>query len=135
MDTLGILAPIALAIYAYVERQKRLALERARDEYRRSITRLKQEPTNADRKQEALALGRVYSNMTRERKGVTLFDEIALLNDINAACAAASVSQHVAAIPPQSVEERLRVLVQLRDGAMIDETEYDKQRRQILESI
>ena len=47
-------------------------LAEARATYQDSLTKLKADPTN--------------SNLTRNNKGVTVFDEVALANDINAAC-------------------------------------------------
>ena len=53
-----------------------------------------------------LSLGRAYSNPTRDKKGVSLFDEVALSNDIGAACAAAAAA-HMPALNELRVTNEL----------------------------
>ena len=83
-------------------------IEEARLEYLSSLEALKHAPADPNLKGETLRLGRRYSNLTRERKGVALFDEVALMNDINAASAAA-MAQPSHFVPPKTtpVKERL----------------------------
>lgn len=111
---------------------KNNAIEEARRAYLRSLAALKERPTNADLKQRTLALGRDYSDLTRDRKGQTVFDEVALLNDINAACAAAYTSRTE---NPTSAEDRLRTLSDLKAKGLIDEIEFSRRRSEILDSI
>ncbi len=129
---------IVFVINSGMEQAKAKALEAAKQAYLKALSTLKSDPTNADRKQRTLALGRAYSNLTRDKKGNTVFDEVALMNDINAACAAASVSperQLAVAAPPKSIEERLSTLGQLKDKGLIEHSEYEKRRAEILGSI
>jgi hypothetical protein len=85
--------PIAISISNSHDRERaRKELEAAWVAYQASLTRLKLDPIDATLRQATLGLGRTYSNLSRDRTGVTLFDEVALMNDINAACAAASAS-------------------------------------------
>ncbi|MBW8892018.1 MAG: hypothetical protein JF617_07610 [Burkholderiales bacterium] len=126
---------VAAAIWSGIQKQK--ALERAKKAYLEALAQLKGSPTNADLKQHTLALGRAYSHLTRDKKGVSLFDEIALMNDINAACAAASVvsakpSGHSAG---PSIEARLRTLTDLKDKGLVAPAEYESRRNEILGSI
>jgi len=117
--------------------QKLNEVEAARSSYHDSLNNLKQDPTNATLRQQTLELGRRYSNLTRDKKGVTVFDEVALSNDINAACAGATVvhqSQPRVANTP-SVEVRLEKLSELKDGVLITDDEYSKRRQQIIDSI
>ena len=65
-------------------------LKAAKAAHEASLLQLRQNPTDPDLKQQTLALGRAYSNITRDQQGVTVFDEVALSNDINAACAGAT---------------------------------------------
>lgn len=130
------LVVFGIAIYGVMALTK--ALEAAKQAYLEALSILKSDPTNADHKQRTLALGRAYSNLTRDKKGNTIFDEVALMNDINAACAAASVSperQLTVAAQTKSIEERLNTLGQLRDKGLIEHSEYDKRRAEILGSI
>jgi hypothetical protein len=79
-----------------IRRQKAERLQAAFDTYQSALSRLKSSPTNADLKQETLRNGRTYATLTREQSGsgVTIFDEIALSNDINAATAGAEQRYH-----------------------------------------
>lgn len=105
--------------------------------YRQSLAALKARPTDADLKQRTLALGREYSNLTRDNKGNTVFDEMALMNDINAACAAATgqTSGTPATAGGASPEDRLRTLSDLKAKGLIDDTEFAQRRSEILGSI
>jgi hypothetical protein len=125
---------VGIVIYNGMQRAK--ALEAARQSYRQSLSELKNAPTNADLKQRTLALGRAYSNLTRDKKGHTVFDEVALMNDINAACAAANgraADPHTSG--KESVEARLRTLVDLKEKGLIDASEYERRKAEILASI
>ena len=68
--------------------------KKARKAYEDALQRLKEEPNDPNLRVRALGLGRVYSNLMRNSKGVTTFDEVALMNDINAVCARATVGQN-----------------------------------------
>lgn len=132
---IGALVVAAVIYLGYKEGQ---AKEAARQRYLASLAALKKAPTNADIKQATLALGRAYSALTRDKKGQTLFDEVALMNDINAACAAATATrslESVATPSGASVEERLALLSNLKAKGVIDSVEYDKRRSEILAGI
>ena len=60
---------------------KARALAKAKLAYRESLNQLKQTPTNPDLKERTLALGRAYSYLTRDKRGATTFDEVALSNE------------------------------------------------------
>lgn len=132
-----VVAIVGIIIYSGVLQAK--ALEAAKQSYLQSLAELKKAPTNADLKQRTLALGRAYSHLTREKKGSTVFDEVALMNDINAACAAAASwrpeTPTVSASSGESIEARLRTLTALREKGLIEATEYEKRRAEILGSI
>jgi hypothetical protein len=57
------------------------------------------------------------------------------MNDINAACAAASVVAPAPENSKPSVETRLRTLADLKNKGLIDSAEYTKRRSDILGSI
>lgn len=80
-------------------------------------------------------MGRTYSNLTRDNKGVTIFDDVALSNDINAACAAAGAPQTQNAAAPHSVDSRLSRLVDLHRKGLIDDGELQAQRSRILREL
>lgn len=125
---------IGLAVVAGDARERRL--RKAREAYHASLVELKRDPANPDRKQHALALGRAYSKLTRDRLRVTVFDEVALSNDISAACAGAMVPRVVAApsLAP-TPEARLARLSSLRAQGLLDDDEYATERRRIISEL
>ena len=78
---------IATTIIGAKQAKRKLMV--AKRAYQLSLENVKKSPTSPDARQAALELGRRYSAFTREHRNVTLFDEIALKNDIDAACAGA----------------------------------------------
>ncbi len=118
------------------KRQRAKALEDARQAYQNSLTYLKANPTNAEVRQGTLEYGRRYSNLTRNRKGVTIFDEVALMNDINAACGGATTIAEKKPVPQsQTIEGRLQKLAELKDKGLIDDEEYSMRRQRILDEV
>jgi len=110
-------------------------LNAARDAYFAALRRLKANPTNADLRQTTLQLGRTYSNLTRNKRGVTIFDEVALSNDINAACAGAATLVSNKQPQSQTIESRLQKLAELKSKGLIDEEEYATKRKKILDEV
>src|SRR5947208_3079834 len=63
------------------------SVRQAEKYYRSQLGELRQRPTDPDLKTKTLEAGRLYAAATRQGKNVTIFDEVALSNDIQAACA------------------------------------------------
>ncbi|MEG9490782.1 hypothetical protein [Mannheimia indoligenes] len=125
---IGIVVVIILfSVWSAISSSKALSL--AKENYERSLEKLKNDPSNANLKQQTLELGRVYANLTRDSKGTTTVDEVALMNDINAACASATATVQL------SIEERLNKLSLLLEKEIITQEEYDLRRKEILENI
>jgi hypothetical protein len=124
-----------IAVLIIQARAKHKRLREAKTEYMTSLARLKSDPTNADLKQQTLALGRAYSNLTRDSKGVTVFDEVALSNDINAACAGATRTAFQLSGQPQSIDTRLAKLAELKRQGLISDDEFRDQRARILREL
>jgi len=103
--------------------------------YRASLAALKMAPTDADLKEDSLRKGRVYSNLTRNRQGVTMFDEVALMNDINAASAGAGAPRPTREGADKTIEARLSSLQQLKAKNLISEQEYQQRRAEILKEV
>ena len=160
---LGILVLFIVASLVLGGKRER-QLKDARAEYWQSLAHLQADPANADLRQRTLLIGRVYSNLTRNRRGVTVFDEVALINDISAACAGAAHVKPKTAIetiaitgnpdvdarlarvldPPKnsgtgpkadSIEDRLLRLADLKAKGLIDEQEYRTQKQKILDEV
>lgn len=134
-----IIAIIFIVISALNSNSRNKELQKALEAYQKSLAELKQNPTNPNIRQKTLSLGRVYSNLTRNNKGVTIYDEMALMNDINAACAAATAvnTQLTRNIQNQksTIESRLAKLDELRSKNLISQNEYDEKRKAILDEI
>ena len=125
---------------AKAKKKAEAELAQAKWQYEQALKDLKADPTDPDVKQRALRLGRAYSEMTRAGGAVTIFDELALSNDINAASARAGASQisKVSTDVPAShvtIKERLDQLAELKDQGVISDDEYDYKRSQILDEI
>lgn len=149
MDTFWwIVIGVAIVLYigwlTSVELNKEKEKEKAKNAYRQSLAQLTHEPTKAELRQKTLQLGRTYSNLTRDSKGVTIFDEIALMNDINAACAGATTAINKAPassvkvatlVKVASLEDRLIRLSKLKDQGLVDDVEYKAKRQQLLDEV
>ena len=110
-------------------------LNAARDAYFDALQRLKANPTSADLRESTLQLGRTYSNLTRNKSGVTVYDEVALSNDINAACARATIFVDNKSALSQTIESRLQKLAELKSKGLINEEEYAARRERILDEV
>ena len=139
MECVGIFVVIFLIVGAgivVVAYQHNVSREAAKKAYHKSLSRLRNNPNNASQRQETLELGRVYSNLTRNNQGITVFDEVALKNDIDAACAGAvTTARSAQQLDGKSVPERLASLDELRKSSMITDAEYNERRKRILDSI
>jgi hypothetical protein len=107
--------------------------KKARAAYHASLEELKSDPHDPQLREQTLALGRAYAKTTRGGQFVAIFDEVALANDINPACARAGSRVTVSRGP--TVEERLTQLDALRAKGLISEPEYQSRRRQVLDEL
>ncbi|MBN2703011.1 MAG: hypothetical protein JXR23_02270 [Pontiellaceae bacterium] len=109
-------------------------IEQSRQKYERYLKRLKEDPGNADIRQKTLSCGREYSRILRKSMANSVFDEVALMNDINAACA---VTQQVSTKPiqPDDIESRLIKLQDLNSKGLIDDADYRKRKEEIMSQI
>jgi predicted negative regulator of RcsB-dependent stress response len=140
MDTtlLCIVVPI-IGIFAILGGRwyQRHALDRtiaaAQARYQRTLAHLKADPANADLREHTLAVGRWYAGVARQQTGTTIFDEMALMNDISAATAGRNAPS-----PPDattSAEQRLQHLGDLRERGLITDEEYAARRQAIIEGV
>lgn len=120
-----------LAIQANAALHRRAAVRTAKRAYHEALATLAANPSSADAKQQALARGRVYGNLTRDTQGTIIFDEVALMHEINATTQRAT--QRVR--PVVTVDEQLRLLDQLRTEGSISEREYQESRTKILGDV
>lgn len=132
-----IIAVIGIAFYSAYQAGK--AKEQALAAYHASLSDLKKDPGNSNLRQKTLNLGRIYSNLSRNNKGNTVFDEVSLMNDINAACASTQQVVHPEnQLPPaqqESIEARLQKLKYLYEKRLIDEQDFLRRKQEIINSI
>ncbi len=117
---------------------KEILLE-AKSAYMKGLSDLKARPNNADLKEQVLRLGREYSGYTRKFQGsggVTIYDEVAIMNDINAACAnSVSYQNEFNQEVESSIKQRLKNLTELKAKNLINEQEFNERREKILNEI
>lgn len=104
------------------------------ENYRSALERLKASPRDPALRTKALELGRLHASWGRHLQGapgVSTFDEVALANDIEAACAAAAAP----ATEFAPVEARLERLKALFERGLITEVEHRQRRQEILAEI
>jgi hypothetical protein len=146
VDGGGVFCLIVLIVVGVVvftsKNNKAQELQAARERYLEALNKLKQNPRDPNLKQVALGVGRQYSFLTRNKQGITTFDEMALMNDLNAATAHAfEVSAPSPAPIPASYtqslapEDRLRKLDNLKNQGLISEEEFADRRAKILEEL
>ena len=109
-------------------------LQAAQEAYQDILSQLRKDPTNPHVRQRALEAGRIYAYWTRRGRSITVFDEVALANDIQAACATASASGPLTA-EILTVEQRLERLQSLHQRALISDQEYEIKRKDILAEL
>lgn len=112
----------------------------AKKQYDLKLDELRNNPNDPDIRQQALALGRNYSNVMRNGDGVSVFDEVALMNDIGAACAGAGATdrpkQRVASsIAADGLEQRLNAIDELKRKNVISNAEHARKRAEIIDGI
>jgi hypothetical protein len=123
------------------EEKYRASLNEAEGHYRRMLEILRNNPTDPEMREKALSWGRRFAELTRQPvgSGVTVFDEVALSNDINAACAGASRANGSAvsreSVASNSIEERFERLKSLLDKGLISSDEYKEKRMKLLDDI
>jgi uncharacterized membrane protein YhiD involved in acid resistance len=116
--------------------QKQLEIINAEQQYQDSLIALKNNPADANLRQKTLELGRVYSNLMRNNQGYTVVDEVSLMNDINAACAATSlITSQQPNLSSDTIESRLQKLKSLNESGLISEAEYNQRKKEVLDSL
>ena len=130
---IGCIGLVGFIIWRWYDRGQKI--EKAAKNYRAGLARLKKSPGDSDLRQQTLMLGRVYARVAREGKKETLFDEVALMNDLNSVGVGTVSMEPIVTKPDSSVEQRLRSLEDLKEKGLITEDEYEQRRAKILEDI
>lgn len=124
-----------IVLFVAIEVAKGYAQQQAKTAYESFLRKLKNDPNNPDLRETTLQLGRRYSNLMRDNKGHTIFDEVALMNDINAACARATVGVNSVAkvevtnpmaVSGKSVAQEIEKLGQLLIAGVITGEEFER---------
>lgn len=132
---LTIFVVVIIVIFIIGVLNKTARLKAAETSYRDSLQKLKRDPNNPDLREMTLERGRKYSNMARDNKGHTIFDEMALMNDINAACARATLGHNsvgkvevtnVRQMGGKSASQEIEKLGKLFLGGIITAEEFER---------
>jgi hypothetical protein len=131
--------------------RKRLAA--AKLAYEVALSRLDENPNDSQARVEALSLGRAYADLNRKmtagslkaakKAGVTLFDEVALQNDLNARPPRAVGPSPAEVREARLVSKEARLssadriaqlerLSQLRKDGTLSEAEFEREKRRVL---
>ena len=130
---------IAIIISLSNAQKKRIADALAA--YHASLEKLTDDPTNPILRKATLEFGRAYSNISRNNNGVALFDEVALMNDINAACGGTTAISNSGNPPTPpidaglSIQDRLTKLRQLKEQGFVSELEYETKRQKLINEV
>ena len=140
---------------------KQRQLVQAKHAYENSLAQLRSNPSDPNIHTRTLQLGRDYSKQTRENSAVTVYDEMAVLNDINASSAGGIAAARARDLPcptrkqqtytnvsaltrapvptasqsSMAIQERLKILDELKSKQLITETEYTSKRKDVLAMI
>jgi hypothetical protein len=123
------------------EERYQASLREAEGNYRRMLEILRSNPTDPEMRERALSWGRRFAELTRQPVGsnVTIYDEVALSNDINAACAGANRTNQTSTLSESanssSIEERLAKLKRLLDQGLVSSEEYSEKRMRLLDEV
>lgn len=112
---------------------------KAKAAYQASLQALTNDPANPELLQRTLELGRACSRITRRSRSVTIFDELALLNDINAASggrmAIAPSKDSYPSTGTLTMEDRLAQLARVKERGLISDAEYLAKRQKVLDEL
>jgi hypothetical protein len=142
---IGLLITLAilLCVISYIRAKERERLLReCLRQYELAIYQLKRKPDSSELRQSALDKGRILSRVISESGSTTVFDEVALKNDLDAATAAVhskNLAEGVIILPDvvksKSTKERLEELQILFFDGLITEQDYQSKRKSILDEI
>jgi len=120
-------------------REKAKAREDAAAQYQGALAKLRDAPADEAAMQETLRLGKTYVDLVRFDKNKS-FDEVALMNDLNAVQPASTSLDSIAeatAEPadPDSAVSRLAKLREKRAKGLLTDAEYHEKQLAILDEI
>jgi hypothetical protein len=142
-----VVGPVAAVIAIYVVSQnKKLSSVREKDQllrgtyeaYQNSLATLRRAPTRPDLRTDALEKGRQLAQLERlhfHGQNIAVFDEVALKNDLDAACAGAGAPSIPSVTAQPTVAARLEELKALLDRDLITQAEFDARREGILNDL
>ncbi len=103
---------------------------RIRKEYQDALDALEKSPEDSSLRKNALEAGRKLAEFLRDSKtGVTVFDEIALQNDINMRLGKGTSSA------PSSVSDKMISLKKMLDAGAITEEEFHQRKEKLLRDL
>ena len=113
--------------------------KRAKEEYEASLDRLQSDPNNPALRTQTLKIGRHYieivkaqAHLTKDTSGIDTFDEMSLMNDINAACARSTEVAAARFNKPTSVASEIRKLTELLEEGILTADEWQSAKGQLV---
>lgn len=125
---------------------KRYLLAQAHQKYKAALAALSADPDNNAKSIAALAAGRAYARTARAyvgQKGIAIFDEVALQNDLAARRGKGSTSPqpaapasgtHAGPAPGTDRSDQLVKLAGLHEKGLLSKDEFEREKRRLLDS-
>lgn len=105
-----------------------------RENYEKALNELKNDPLNTSLKQNALDIGREYSQLNKRLKTKENVNEITLMNDIDAVSISHSMVNTELDFK-KMIEDRLILLFSLLEKGLITQEEYQERKKKVLKYI
>lgn len=125
-DYFGMFAFVVLCLFVlafYIIYKSQPKQKTPEEMYEEILKELKKDPTNPELREQALQLGRDYYNTTDASA-----DELAIMNDINAACARAAI----AAQPELAPANQIEALSDLMQAGVLSPDEFRRAKANII---
>lgn len=125
---------LSLVVWIAFNELQRRNIAKARDAYGASLRALTKDSGNTHLRQQTLSLGRKYAALAKGDKR-TLFDEVALMNDLNAITPETKEPHTPKKQATSDAGDRLKELSKLKNEGLITEQEYEEKRKQVLDNM
>jgi len=126
---------VILALFSVAGALRAFAAEDTKRAYLAALERLTRDPHNPALREDVLTLGRKHARAARAYRVPSLFDEVALANHLDAACARAGSVPAPQPTGGGPVEEQLAALDRFRARQLITEEEYKGRRGKLLDEV
>jgi hypothetical protein len=136
-----VLVAIAVVVLIVTTNQARVQdrkVKAAWEKYWYALEELRESPDSSQEREATLHAGREFARLVREGGSETVFDEVALMNDINAIAGQqvfARSTERGQRADDLSIEERLVRLRKLAEAGQVTKEEYLERRKRVLDQL